>query len=40
MKPLFSPESATTAWNAELETGGILVGDEVTVTLDVQFAKA
>lgn len=28
------------AWNAALETGGILVGDEVTITLDVQFLKA
>jgi polyisoprenoid-binding protein YceI len=27
-------------WNAALETGGILVGDEVTLTLDVQFIKA
>jgi polyisoprenoid-binding protein YceI len=27
-------------WNAALETGGILVGDEVTVTLDVEFVKA
>jgi len=27
-------------WNAALETGGILVGDEVTITLDVQFMKA
>jgi polyisoprenoid-binding protein YceI len=27
-------------WNATLETGGILVGDEVTITLDVQFIKA
>jgi len=27
-------------WNAALETGGILVGDEVTITLDVQFIKA
>ena len=27
-------------WNAALETGGILVGDEVTITLDVQFKKA
>lgn len=26
-------------WNATLETGGILVGDEVTITLDVQFVK-
>lgn len=28
------------AWNAPLETGGILVGEEVTLTLDVQFVKA
>jgi polyisoprenoid-binding protein YceI len=27
-------------WNAALETGGILVGDEVTIALDVQFVKA
>ena len=27
-------------WNAVLETGGILVGDDVTITLDVQFIKA
>jgi polyisoprenoid-binding protein YceI len=27
-------------WNAGLETGGFLVGDEVTITLDVQFVKA
>ena len=27
-------------WNTALETGGILVGDEVTITLDVQFVKA
>lgn len=27
-------------WNAALETGGILVGDEVTITLDLQFLKA
>jgi polyisoprenoid-binding protein YceI len=26
--------------NAGLETGGILVGDEVTITLDAQFVKA
>jgi polyisoprenoid-binding protein YceI len=26
-------------WNATLETGGFLVGDEVTITLDVQFVK-
>jgi polyisoprenoid-binding protein YceI len=27
-------------WNAALETGGFLVGDEATVTLEVQFIKA
>lgn len=27
-------------WNAALETGGILVGDTVTITLDVQAVKA
>lgn len=27
-------------WNAALETGGILVGEDVTLTLDVQFVKA
>ncbi len=27
-------------WNAALQTGGILVGDEVTITLDVEFVKA
>jgi polyisoprenoid-binding protein YceI len=27
-------------WNAALETGGILVGDEVTITLDVQLVAA
>jgi polyisoprenoid-binding protein YceI len=26
-------------WNAALETGGILVGEEVTITLDTQFVK-
>jgi polyisoprenoid-binding protein YceI len=26
-------------WNAALETGGVLVGDEVTITLDVEFVK-
>ena len=26
-------------WNAPLEFGGVLVGDEVTITLDVQFIK-
>jgi len=28
------------AWNAALETGGFLVSDEVSITLDVQFIKA
>lgn len=28
------------AWNAALETGGFLVGDDVTLTLEVQFIKA
>ena len=27
-------------WNAALETGGILVGEEVTITIDAQFIKA
>ena len=27
-------------WNAALETGGILVGEEVTISLDVQFVRA
>jgi polyisoprenoid-binding protein YceI len=27
-------------WNAALETGGILVGEEVTLTLDIEFVKA
>lgn len=26
-------------WNSTLETGGVLVGDEVAITLDVQFVK-
>ena len=26
-------------WNAALETGGIVIGDEVTITLDVEFVK-
>lgn len=26
-------------WNAALETGGVLVGDDVTITLDIQFVK-
>lgn len=27
-------------WNAALETGGILVGDDITINLDAQFVKA
>jgi polyisoprenoid-binding protein YceI len=27
-------------WNAALETGGVLVGDEVTIMLEIQFVKA
>ena len=27
-------------WNSALETGGLLVGDEITITLDLQFVKA
>ena len=27
-------------WNAALETGGILVGDEVNITIDAEFVKA
>jgi polyisoprenoid-binding protein YceI len=27
-------------WNSTLETGGLMVGDEVTITLDVEFVKA
>lgn len=28
------------AWNAALETGGVMVGEDVTITLDVEFIKA
>jgi polyisoprenoid-binding protein YceI len=27
-------------WNAALESGGILVGEDITITLDLQFVKA
>lgn len=27
------------SWNAALETGGVLVGDDVRITLDIQFVK-
>jgi len=28
------------SWNAALETGGVMVGEDVTITLDVEFIKA
>lgn len=28
------------AWNAALETGGVMVGDEVTINLEVEFIKS
>lgn len=28
------------SWNAALETGGVMVGEEVTISLDVEFIKA
>ncbi len=28
------------AWNSALETGGVLVGEDVAITLDIQFIKA
>jgi polyisoprenoid-binding protein YceI len=28
------------SWNAALETGGVLVGEDVTISLDIQFIKA
>jgi polyisoprenoid-binding protein YceI len=28
------------SWNSALETGGVLVGEEVTITLEIQFIKA
>ena len=27
-------------WNSTLETGGLMVGEDVTITLDVEFVKA
>ncbi|CAN5626967.1 hypothetical protein BH10ACI4_BH10ACI4_07660 [soil metagenome] len=27
-------------WNTALEAGGVLVGDEVNITLDVEFIRA
>jgi polyisoprenoid-binding protein YceI len=27
-------------WNSPLETGGILLGDDITITLEIQFVKA
>ncbi len=26
-------------WNAALETGGVLVGDDISITLGIQFVK-
>ena len=28
------------SWNAALESGGVLVGEDVTISLDIQFVKA
>ncbi len=28
------------AWNAALETGGVLAGDEVTITIEAEFVQA
>jgi polyisoprenoid-binding protein YceI len=28
------------SWNAALETGGVLIGDDVFLTLEIQFIKA
>jgi hypothetical protein len=33
------PQRLRLAWNAALETGGILVGEEITITLEVEFVK-
>ena len=33
-------EALALTWNAALETGGILVGEDVAITLEVQFVKA
>ena len=27
-------------WNSALETGGVVVGDEVKITIDVEFVRA
>jgi hypothetical protein len=35
-----SPLSNEETWNAGMKTGGIVVGDELTITLDVEFTKA
>jgi len=39
-KTVISRKDFGLTWNAALETGGILVGDEVTIDLDVQFVKS
>ncbi|MGH9586860.1 MAG: YceI family protein [Acidobacteriaceae bacterium] len=35
----FSRKDFGLVWNATLETGGVLVGDEVSITLDVELVK-
>jgi len=35
-----NPKYFGLTWNASLETGGILVGDHVTITLEAEFVKA
>jgi polyisoprenoid-binding protein YceI len=37
---LISRKDFGLTWNAALETGGVLVGDEITIDLDVQFVKS
>ena len=34
------PAHTVAEWNAALETGGILVGHDVTITLEAEFVKA
>ena len=35
----FSRRDFGLVWNAVLETGGVAVGDEVKITLDLQFQR-
>jgi polyisoprenoid-binding protein YceI len=39
-KTVISRKEFGLTWNAALEAGGVLVGDKVTITLDVAFVKA